>query len=87
MVDLQCDGRLLPGRDGDRLAGQADGGDLDDQQIGAGRYGIEAERPVLGQRVTQREFGEFGGGERDSLVTVGMQLTGDGAGVLGFRGR
>ncbi|MCY3934190.1 MAG: hypothetical protein OXH70_21000 [Acidobacteria bacterium] len=86
VVDLEFDGGLLTGRDGDRLAGQADGRDLDHQQIASWRYGGEGEGPVLGQRGAQREFRESGGSQGDPLVAVGMQLTGDRAGVLGGRG-
>ena len=73
---------LVAAGDGDRVARRAEGGNLDDDEMGAGRHLVEAERAVRGHRRADAECGDACHGEHDSLA-VGLDGAGDRARVLG----
>ena len=86
VTHLELEFGLIAAGDGDRVASRAEGGNLDDDEIGAGRHLVEAERSVRGHRGADAECGDACHGEHDSL-TVGVDGAGDRAGFLGGRGR
>ena len=86
VTHLELNFGLVAAGDGDRVACRAECGNLDDDEIGAGRHLVEAERAVRGHRGADAECGDACHGEHDSLA-VGVDGAGDRAGFLGGRGR
>ena len=82
VAHLEFNFGLVAAGDGYRVASRAEGGNLDDDEMGAGRHLVEAERAVRGHRGADAECGDACHGEHDSLA-VGVDGAGDRAGFLG----
>jgi len=81
VTHLEFDLHLVAARDGDRFVCRAEGGDRDDDEVGACGHLIEPERAIRGHRGADAEFRDACHGEHNSLA-VGFDAAGDGAGLL-----
>ena len=82
VMHFELDLHLVAAGHGDRLVCRAEGGDRDDDEVGARRDLVEPERAVGGDRGADAESGNARHREGDPLA-VGVDAAGDGAGLLG----